>query len=145
MTRYPAADPKTLDTARVELDTPADRVATVTIDRPEKRNSLTEAVKGDLRAALGWVLESEVRAVVLTGAGESTLAVLGRFTPKFSLGSEPRALRTARLTGHCVTGDSVAGFRRDGGVVPPHSPFANPRLSLAGLAPSLATPRRRTP
>jgi 2-(1,2-epoxy-1,2-dihydrophenyl)acetyl-CoA isomerase len=48
-----------------------DAVATVTINRPERRNSLNAAVKDALRDALAEVAADEsVRAVVLTGAGE---------------------------------------------------------------------------
>ena len=48
-----------------------DAVATVTINRPERRNSLNAAVKDALRDALADVAaDTGVRAVVLTGAGE---------------------------------------------------------------------------
>ncbi|GAB7003414.1 enoyl-CoA hydratase-related protein [Nocardioides sp. AN3] len=48
-----------------------DAVATVTINRPERRNSLNAEVKDALRDALDDVgADAEVRAVVLTGAGE---------------------------------------------------------------------------
>ena len=70
MSRYPPADPADLETVDVEVE---DRVATVTIDRREKRNSLTEQVKNDLRSALGHVREeTDARAVILTGAGEKS-------------------------------------------------------------------------
>lgn len=48
-----------------------DAVATVTINRPERRNSLNAEVKDALRDALAEVgADAGVRAVVLTGAGE---------------------------------------------------------------------------
>ena len=48
-----------------------DALATVTINRPERRNSLTTAAKDALRDALAQVAaDASVRAVVLTGAGE---------------------------------------------------------------------------
>jgi len=48
-----------------------DAVATVTINRPERRNSLNAAVKDALRDALAEVgADTGVRAVVLTGAGD---------------------------------------------------------------------------
>lgn len=51
--------------------TVTDRVATLTIDRPEARNALTWALMGDLRAALAAAkADPGVRAVVLTGAGD---------------------------------------------------------------------------
>lgn len=70
MTQYPNTDPADLNTVTLAV---SDRVATLTIDRPEKRNSLTEEVKNDLRGTLGHVLEStDTRAVILTGAGEKS-------------------------------------------------------------------------
>jgi enoyl-CoA hydratase/carnithine racemase len=48
-----------------------DRVATVTLNRPEQRNPLSSAMLRDLLAALAWCRgEDEVRVVVLTGAGD---------------------------------------------------------------------------
>jgi enoyl-CoA hydratase len=70
MSDYPPVDPETLKTVRVEV---ADRVATITIDRPEKQNSLTEQVKDDLRGTLSHVLdETAARSVILTGAGDKS-------------------------------------------------------------------------
>jgi enoyl-CoA hydratase/carnithine racemase len=48
-----------------------ERVATVTLNRPEQRNPLSGGMMRDLLAALGWCRdEPEVRVVVLTGAGD---------------------------------------------------------------------------
>jgi enoyl-CoA hydratase len=48
-----------------------ERIATVTLNRPQQRNPLSAAMIADLRAALGWCQEEpEVRVVVLTGAGD---------------------------------------------------------------------------
>jgi enoyl-CoA hydratase len=48
-----------------------DRVATVTLNRPEQRNPLSSGMLSDLMAALAWCrTEPEVRVVVLTGAGD---------------------------------------------------------------------------
>ena len=47
-----------------------DRVATVTLNRPEQRNPLSATMLRDLASALRWCRdEPEVRVVVLTGAG----------------------------------------------------------------------------
>lgn len=47
-----------------------DRVATITIDRPEKRNAMTYAVLHDFHAAIAQAADdSDVRAVIITGAG----------------------------------------------------------------------------
>ena len=48
-----------------------DRVATVTLNRPEQRNPLSGTMLRDLRTAFGWCRdERDVRVVVLTGAGD---------------------------------------------------------------------------
>jgi enoyl-CoA hydratase len=48
-----------------------ERVATVTLNRPEQRNPLSAAMIADLRAALAWCRDQpDVRVVVLTGAGD---------------------------------------------------------------------------
>ena len=48
-----------------------DRLATVTINRPEVRNALNAQVLADIRAALARLrTDDEVGAVVVTGAGE---------------------------------------------------------------------------
>lgn len=70
MNVYRPQDPDDLETVIVDV---ADRVATVAIDRPEKRNSLTKQVKTELLAALGHIKEeTDVRAVILTGAGDDS-------------------------------------------------------------------------
>lgn len=49
-----------------------DRVATLTLDRPQRRNALSPTMLDDLLTALRWCrAEPEVRVVVLTGAGET--------------------------------------------------------------------------
>jgi 2-(1,2-epoxy-1,2-dihydrophenyl)acetyl-CoA isomerase len=53
----------------------ADAVATVTLDRPDALNSLTVALKEELRAAFdGLATDDAVRAIVLTGAGRAFCA-----------------------------------------------------------------------
>jgi enoyl-CoA hydratase len=53
------------------LITIAQRVATITINRPDKRNALNSAVRRDILLALDELrAESEVRVVVFTGAGD---------------------------------------------------------------------------
>jgi enoyl-CoA hydratase/carnithine racemase len=61
-------EPPRLDHVLVET---ADRVATVTLNRPDQRNPLSAGMIGDLRSALAWCRDQPgVRVVVLTGAGE---------------------------------------------------------------------------
>lgn len=62
------ADLPKLEAVLVGLDA---RVATVTLNQPEKRNPLSAAMVRDLQAAFDWCREEpEVRVVVLTGAGD---------------------------------------------------------------------------
>lgn len=60
----------TLKLETVKLDT-ADRVATLTIDRPEKRNALNSQVRRDMILALAALEpDADIRVVVITGSGE---------------------------------------------------------------------------
>jgi 2-(1,2-epoxy-1,2-dihydrophenyl)acetyl-CoA isomerase len=55
--------------------TVTDRVATLTLDRPDALNALNAALRGELLAALkGLARNDDVRAVVLTGAGRAFCA-----------------------------------------------------------------------
>lgn len=69
----------------VELDV-ADRIATITLARPDKRNAISDALLADLDAALDAVPE-EARAIVLAGRGEHfcaglDLSALEALTPR---------------------------------------------------------------
>jgi enoyl-CoA hydratase len=53
------------------LVTIAQRVATLTVNRPDKRNALNAAVRADILEALDELRdEAEVRVIVFTGAGD---------------------------------------------------------------------------
>ena len=55
----------------ISTETPADGVAVITIDRPDKRNALTPAMIAELRAAFDRLdADSTIRAMILTGAGD---------------------------------------------------------------------------
>ena len=64
----------------------SDGIATITINRPEKRNALSAAVRRELVAALDAVeADTSVRVVVLTGAGEKAFvagADIGEFAER---------------------------------------------------------------
>lgn len=63
-----AQEPPHLDNVLIAL---RDRVATVTLNRPERRNALSQGMLRDLLAALRWCAgEPEARVIVLTGAGD---------------------------------------------------------------------------
>ena len=57
-----------LDT--VVIDTPAEAVVRITLNRPEAGNSLSSGLASDLASALRWTrFESDARVAVLTGSG----------------------------------------------------------------------------
>jgi enoyl-CoA hydratase len=76
----------TFQTLRVEL---RDRVAWLTIDRPEKRNALNAVVRRELLEAFDTLRDSEdVRVVVMTGAGDKAFvagADIGEFAERTAL------------------------------------------------------------
>jgi 2-(1,2-epoxy-1,2-dihydrophenyl)acetyl-CoA isomerase len=61
------------ETILVEIDAPS-RVATVTLNRPDKLNSFTRVMHKELGAALDEVEAASTRALVLTGAGRGFCA-----------------------------------------------------------------------
>jgi 2-(1,2-epoxy-1,2-dihydrophenyl)acetyl-CoA isomerase len=58
---------------RVEIDA-ASRVATLTLNRPDKLNSFTRAMHQELSSALDEVVAANARALILTGAGRGFCA-----------------------------------------------------------------------
>src|SRR3954470_20263693 len=62
------SDKTSFDEVRYEV---RDRVATITIDRPQRRNALSWAVIAELRRAFAAAdADPDVRVVVITGAGD---------------------------------------------------------------------------
>jgi len=78
--------------------TVAERVATITINRPDKRNALNAAVRRDIIEALDELRhEDEVRVVIFTGAGDKAFiagADIGEFAERTPL--EQRAVMNER-------------------------------------------------
>jgi enoyl-CoA hydratase len=76
----------------------AERVATITINRPDKRNALSAAVRRDILEALDELRgEEEVRVVIFTGAGDKAFiagADIGEFAERTAL--EQRAVMEGR-------------------------------------------------
>jgi enoyl-CoA hydratase len=92
------------ETLRVRI---ADRLATITIDRPEKRNALNAQVRAELVRALDTLADQDdVRVVVLTGAGEKAFvagADIGEFAGRTPI-EQRRAMAGRRVF------DVVAAF-----------------------------------
>ena len=74
-----------MDTVRFDV---ADRVATITLDRPERKNAMNQQLKDELRACWKRVkADSDVWVAIITGAGEA-----------FSSGADVESLATAGFT-----------------------------------------------
>src|SRR6266480_3310288 len=70
-----------METVRFEV---ADRVATITLDRPERKNAMNQQMKDELRACWQRVkAEPDIWAAIVTGAGEA-----------FSSGADVESLAT---------------------------------------------------
>ena len=143
------------DELQVEV---ADRVATLTIDRPEKRNALSWTLITRLRAALAELkVDPSVRVVVLTGAGErafcagadlSTMAdgtdraelhhargeLAGLFRDLWELGKPT----IARVRGYALAGGFGLALACDLVVASDDAVFATPEIDI-GLWPHMIT------
>jgi enoyl-CoA hydratase/carnithine racemase len=139
----------------------ADRVATVTMDRPERRNALDLAALDTLADA--WTkldADDEVRAVILTGAGEisfSAGADLKEFAPeseRHRLGPTHPAFFPERLllkpliaavNGFCLAGGMELLLATDIRIAAPNATFGLPEPAR-GLFPAggsaVRAPRR---
>lgn len=108
------------ETLRTET---TDGVATITIDRPEKRNALNGQVRRELMAALDQLeSDSAVRVVVITGAGEKAFvagADIGEFADRTPM--EQRAAMEGRRVFEAIAAfprpviASVNGYALGGG------------------------------
>jgi enoyl-CoA hydratase len=79
-----------------------DRIATLTIDRPDKLNALRSAFWSDLPSVLhSLAVEGEVRAILLTGAGDRAFSVGGDISDFSSMAGidEMRRFQQAAMGG----------------------------------------------
>ena len=135
----------------------ADGVATVTIDRPERRNALTWALVADLRAALARAqADDAVRVVVLTGSGDRAFCagadldgmtgedtaelhrargqLAGLFDDLWNLGRPT----IAKVRGFCLAGGFGVALSCDLVVAAQDATFATPEIDV-GLWPYMIT------
>ena len=136
----------------------SDRIATITINRPEVRNALDRATVGEIRSALGD-LEStdDVSAIILTGAGDQV----------FVAGADIRQMRERRrddglaainssvftaverctkptiaaVNGHAMGGGCELALACDLRVAADHAKFGQPEVGL-GIIPAAGATQR---
>ena len=90
----------------------ADRVATVTLNRPDKLNAWTAIMEREVRAAMREAEHDEnVRVIVLTGAGRGFCA--GADMSLLSTVAEKGLDEARRAQGVQATGESPSGTRKD--------------------------------
>lgn len=66
------------ETLQVSIGVHAERVGTICIDRPEKRNALNETVRSELQEAIAAVeSDKRIRALVITASDESSSFIAG--------------------------------------------------------------------
>jgi enoyl-CoA hydratase/carnithine racemase len=135
-----------------------DRVATVTINRPERRNSLSWTVMTELRVAFAAAkADPEVRVIVLTGAGDkafcagadlSGMAAGAGFTDLHeSRGEMARLFRdvwelgkptVARVRGYALAGGLGAALMCDVVIAAEDAVFGTPEIDV-GVWPMMIT------
>lgn len=94
------------DFPHLRLDTTADGVRTITLDRPDKLNAVNGALASSLISALDVAArEDAVRVVVITGAGRAFCAGLDLSAPP----ELPTATRADRLDPYAWVGSWVRG------------------------------------
>ena len=136
----------------------ADHVATVTINRPDVRNAMNDAVLGELREAMSRArADEDVRVVVLTGAGDKAFCagadLKGGITHAGALAShharselvelflDMTALGkpiVARVNGHALAGGFGLAMACDIVVASEAATFGAPEINV-GLWPMVIT------
>jgi enoyl-CoA hydratase/carnithine racemase len=97
------------DVVRVEV---ADRVATVTLNRPDKLNAVSPDVfSGLAEAATQVAADPEVRAVLIRGEGRAFCSGLDLSSLQGMSSAEPRQPRSDEGNGQAVPRDPQAGWR----------------------------------
>lgn len=127
-------------------------VAVVTIDHPERRNALSQAMRTALAEAMRAADDdAEVRAIVLTGAGDRAFAAggdvaeLARRTLEeqrrvmedgsvFGAVARVRAPIVAAINGLCLGGGLELALACDLRIAAPHARFGQPEVAL-GIIP----------
>ena len=136
----------------VRVDDRVERVTTVVLDRPEKRNALNAQLRSELIDVLGAVGGSEARVVVLTGSDEARAFVAGADVGELrerdvdtqrehmapprvydALTELPQPV-IARLNGHALGGGCEVALACDVRIAREDAKFGQPEINL-GLIP----------
>jgi hypothetical protein len=89
----------------------ADRIATITLDRPDKLNAWTAVIEHEVRAMAAAENDENIRVIVLTGAGRgfcagSDMSLLSTVAKKgIDAAQRARAVRTAGGIGEGIGAD----------------------------------------
>jgi enoyl-CoA hydratase len=136
----------------------ADRIATITINRPEVRNALDRATVGELRSALADLeADADVSAIVLTGAGNQVFVAgadirqmrerrradgLSAINSSVFAAIERCAKPTiAAVNGHALGGGCELALACDLRVAADHAKFGQPEVGL-GIIPAAGATQR---
>jgi enoyl-CoA hydratase len=138
-----------------------DRVAFITINRPEKRNALTVKTREEGAAALDELAEDDtVRVVIITGAGDKAFiagADIGEFAGRTSVEQRSvmlgRSLFTAvdsfpkpviaMINGYCLGGGNELAMACDLRIASETASFGQPEINL-GIIPGGGGTQRLT-
>lgn len=156
----PSSLAKDFETISVTVGDRADHVATITIDRPEKRNALNIQVRTELKTALAACEKSDdVRVLVLTGSDECGSFVAGADVEEFAnrgaieqreVSKRPRVYECvddleipviARINGHCLGGGNELALGCDVRYALERSKLGQPEISLGIMPGGGATQR----
>ena len=133
----------------------SDQIATITINRPEKMNALSEQVVSELREAFNRLEESDDRVAVLTGAGEKAFSVgadlkdppvdpdLWEGVP--NVGRDLDKPVIAAVAGYCVGGAYVLVQHCDLAVAADNADFFYPEAQLGFCGGLIAGAAARLP
>jgi enoyl-CoA hydratase len=132
----------------------SDRIATVTIARQDKANSLSQAGKSELAAELRrWHTDSNADAIVLTGEGDRAFCAGSDINEMRAFGmaemdamlDDERAMYLAALTcpkpvvaavnGHALGAGLILTLSCDYTLAAPHATFGAPELTIGVAAP----------
>jgi enoyl-CoA hydratase len=132
-----------------------DQIATITINRPEKMNALSEQVVADLRSAFDRLEDSDDRVAVLTSAGEKAFSVGADLTdppvdPDLwegvpNVGRDLEKPVIAAVAGYCVGGAYVLVQHCDLAVAADNVDFFYPEAQLGFCGGLIAGAAARLP